>query len=164
MKEQPKVVLYIAHLVVRRLSPFVRQVDFALDWIFMESGRAIYRQDDESDSTYIVLSGRLRSVITHKNGKKELVAEYGKGDLIGVVCKLISINFSRKYVENMNFSHNFYLAGINIYKEFLDAVSLLNFFIPFYVLILSLSTSSFSSLLHSRLYSVLPRFLLYSKL
>ncbi|CAH1099649.1 unnamed protein product [Psylliodes chrysocephalus] len=85
MKEQPKVVLYIAHLVVRRLSPFVRQVDFALDWIFMESGRAIYRQDDESDSTYIVLSGRLRSVITHKNGKKELVAEYGKGDLIGVV-------------------------------------------------------------------------------
>ncbi|CAG9836270.1 unnamed protein product [Diabrotica balteata] len=85
MKDQPKIVLHIAHSVVRRLSPFVRQVDFALDWIFMESGRAIYRQDDESDSTYIVLSGRLRSVITHKNGKKELVGEYGKGDLIGVV-------------------------------------------------------------------------------
>ncbi|CAG9818201.1 unnamed protein product [Phaedon cochleariae] len=85
MKENPKVVLYIAHLVVRRLSPFVRQVDFALDWLFMESGRAIYRQDDDSDSTYIVLSGRLRSVITHKNGKKELLGEYGRGDLIGVV-------------------------------------------------------------------------------
>ncbi|CAH1994196.1 unnamed protein product [Acanthoscelides obtectus] len=85
MKEEPRVVLYVAHLVVKRLSPFVRQVDFALDWIFVESGRAIYRQDDESDSTYIVLSGRLRSVITHKNGKKELVGEYGKGDLIGVV-------------------------------------------------------------------------------
>ncbi|XP_049821683.1 neuropathy target esterase sws isoform X3 [Aethina tumida] len=85
MKEQPKVVLYIANLVVKRLSPFVRQVDFALDWLFIESGRAVYRQDDDSDSTYIVLSGRLRSVITHKNGKKELVGEYGKGDLIGVV-------------------------------------------------------------------------------
>ncbi|KAJ8985655.1 hypothetical protein NQ317_015151 [Molorchus minor] len=85
MKENPRVVLYIAHLVVRRLSPFVRQVDFALDWLFIESGRAVYRQDDESDSTYIVISGRLRSVITHKNGKKELVGEYGKGDLIGVV-------------------------------------------------------------------------------
>lgn len=45
----------------------------------------MYRQDDDSDSTYIVLSGRLRSVITDKNGKKELVGEYGKGDLIGVV-------------------------------------------------------------------------------
>lgn len=51
----------------------------------MVIGRAVYRQDDESDSTYIVLSGRLRSVITDKNGKKELVGEYGKGDLIGVV-------------------------------------------------------------------------------
>jgi len=44
-----------------------------------------YRQGEESDSTFIVLSGRLRSVITHENGKKELVAEYGKGDLVGIV-------------------------------------------------------------------------------
>ncbi|TGZ56931.1 Neuropathy target esterase sws [Temnothorax longispinosus] len=42
-------------------------------------------QGDESDSTFIVLSGRLRSVITYKNGKKEPVAEYGKGDLVGIV-------------------------------------------------------------------------------
>ncbi|XP_071626709.1 neuropathy target esterase sws isoform X1 [Temnothorax longispinosus] len=85
MREQPTVVLHVAHTVVRRLSPFVRQVDFALDWLFLESGRAVYRQGDESDSTFIVLSGRLRSVITYKNGKKEPVAEYGKGDLVGIV-------------------------------------------------------------------------------
>ncbi|XP_012224242.2 neuropathy target esterase sws isoform X1 [Linepithema humile] len=85
MREQPTVVLHVAHTVVRRLSPFVRQVDFALDWLFLESGRAVYRQGDESDSTFIVLSGRLRSVITYKNGKKESVAEYGKGDLVGIV-------------------------------------------------------------------------------
>ncbi|KAK2579633.1 hypothetical protein KPH14_011561 [Odynerus spinipes] len=85
MREQPTVVLHVAHTVVRRLSPFVRQVDFALDWLFLESGRAVYRQGDESDSTFIVLSGRLRSVITYTNGKKELVAEYGKGDLVGIV-------------------------------------------------------------------------------
>lgn len=85
MKEKPGIILYIADMVVRRLSPFVRQVDFALDWVFLESGRAVYRQDDESDSTFIVLSGRLRSVITHQNGKKELVGEYGKGDLLGIV-------------------------------------------------------------------------------
>lgn len=70
---------------MRRLSPFVRQIDFALDWVFLESGRALYRQDYESDSTFVVLSGRLRSVITHKDGKKEVVAEYGKGDLVGIV-------------------------------------------------------------------------------
>ncbi|KAG7303886.1 hypothetical protein JYU34_010791 [Plutella xylostella] len=85
MRERPSVVLHIANTVVRRLSPFVRQVDFALDWVFLESGRAVYRQDEEAGSTLIVLSGRLRSVITHPNGKKELLAEYGKGDLVGIV-------------------------------------------------------------------------------
>ncbi|XP_046669459.1 neuropathy target esterase sws isoform X2 [Homalodisca vitripennis] len=83
--EKPEVVLHVAHTVVDRLSPFVRQVDFALDWVFLEAGRAVYRQGDDSDSTFIVLSGRLRSVITHSNGKKQLVTEYGKGDLVGIV-------------------------------------------------------------------------------
>ncbi|XP_046440138.1 neuropathy target esterase sws-like isoform X1 [Daphnia pulex] len=85
MSERPKVVLHIARTVIYRLSPFVRQIDFALDWVYIESGRALYRQEDESDCTYIVLSGRLRSVITHHDGKKELVGEYGRGDLVGIV-------------------------------------------------------------------------------
>ena len=43
------------------------------------------RQGELTDSTFIVLSGRLRSVITHSNGHKEVVAEYGKGELVGIV-------------------------------------------------------------------------------
>lgn len=85
MQQRPTVVLDIAHSVLRGLSPLVRQCDFALDWVFLESGRAVYRQDESSDSTYIVLNGRLRSVVTHPNGKKEIVGEFGKGDLIGIV-------------------------------------------------------------------------------
>lgn len=81
----PHVSLKLAHQVVKRLSPFVRQIDFALDWSHVESGRAIYRQGELSDSTYIVLSGRLRSVITRANGKKELTSEHGRGDLVGIV-------------------------------------------------------------------------------
>lgn len=46
---------------------------------------SVYRQGDKSDSTFIVLSGRLRSVIAKDDGKKELAGEYGRGDLIGVV-------------------------------------------------------------------------------
>uniref|UniRef100_W5LGQ6 lysophospholipase n=1 Tax=Astyanax mexicanus TaxID=7994 RepID=W5LGQ6_ASTMX len=82
MREQPSVVLSAAHTVAIRMSPFVRQMDFAIDWMAVEAGRA---QDDQSDCTYIVLNGRLRSVIRKANGKKELVGEYGRGDLIGVV-------------------------------------------------------------------------------
>ncbi|GCB76780.1 hypothetical protein scyTo_0019195, partial [Scyliorhinus torazame] len=85
MREQPNVVLSAAHAVAVRMSPFVRQMDFAIDWMAVEAGRALYRQADRSDCTYIVLNGRLRSVIRKANGKKELVGEYGRGDLIGVV-------------------------------------------------------------------------------
>lgn len=92
MQQRPTVVLDIANSVVRGLSALVRQCDFALDWIFLESGRAVYRQDEMSDCTYIVLNGRLRSVVTHPNGKKEIVGEYGKGDLIGVVEMITESN------------------------------------------------------------------------
>ncbi|XP_054630330.1 patatin-like phospholipase domain-containing protein 7 isoform X1 [Dunckerocampus dactyliophorus] len=92
MREEPRVVLNVAHTVVRRVSPFVRQIDFALDWMAVEAGRAVYRQGDKSDSTFIVLSGRLRSVIAKDDGKKELAGEYGRGDLIGVVEALTRMN------------------------------------------------------------------------
>ena len=85
MKEQPTVVLNVGHTVVQRLSPFVRQIDFALDWTLIEAGRALYRQNDRSDCIYIILNGRLRSVITQLSGKKELVGEYGRGELVGIV-------------------------------------------------------------------------------
>ncbi|KTG01590.1 hypothetical protein cypCar_00016145 [Cyprinus carpio] len=69
MRAEPTVVLNVAHTVVRRMSSFVRQIDFALDWMAVEAGRAVYRLGDKSDSTFIVLTRRLRSVeaLTHQN-------------------------------------------------------------------------------------------------
>lgn len=85
MKEQPKVVLNVGHTVVQRMSGFVRQIDFALDWMLIEAGRALYRQGEQSDCVYIILNGRLRSVVQLPSGKKELVGEYGRGELVGLV-------------------------------------------------------------------------------
>uniref|UniRef100_A0A3Q2C6Z0 lysophospholipase n=1 Tax=Cyprinodon variegatus TaxID=28743 RepID=A0A3Q2C6Z0_CYPVA len=92
MRVEPNVVLNVAHTVSRRMSSFIRQIDFALDWMAVEAGRAVYRQGEKSDSTFIVLSGRLRSVILKEDGKKELIGEYGRGDLIGVVEALTHQN------------------------------------------------------------------------
>ncbi len=43
MRDFPKVVLSVGHTIVKRMSPFVRQIDFALDWTQVEAGRAVYR-------------------------------------------------------------------------------------------------------------------------
>lgn len=36
-------VLRTAHTVAIRMSAFVRQMDFAIDWMAVEAGRALYR-------------------------------------------------------------------------------------------------------------------------
>ncbi|KAL3171621.1 hypothetical protein MRX96_013813 [Rhipicephalus microplus] len=85
LRMNPTAVLFMARSVIERLSPFVRQIDFALEWVYIESGRAVYRQDEKAESTAIVLSGRLRSVLIMADGKRAMVGEYGRGDLVGVV-------------------------------------------------------------------------------
>ena len=43
MSEQPKAVCGLAYDLVQRLSPIVRQMDFALDWMELEAGRPLYQ-------------------------------------------------------------------------------------------------------------------------
>ena len=47
------------------------------------------RQGEQSNCIYIVLNGRLRSVVTQSNGKKELDREAGRGELMGVVSVIL---------------------------------------------------------------------------
>merc|ERR1719495_2553428 len=84
MSVQPDVTLQLANSVTEHMSTYVRSIDFALDWVLIESGKALYRQGDEADCTYVVLSGRLRSVV-QRDGRREMVAEYGRGELCGIV-------------------------------------------------------------------------------
>ncbi len=88
----PQVTLRLALSVIRHLSPYVRSIDFALEWSLVEAGKALFRQGSDADSVYVVLSGRLRSVITPPGGegkRRELVAEHGRGELTGIVETLM---------------------------------------------------------------------------
>jgi len=79
--------LSLARNVVSLLSPVVRQVDFALDWVHIDSGKALFKQGDASDGTYIVLSGRLRSFTcsTPISEDKRMLDEFSRGDMVGLV-------------------------------------------------------------------------------
>lgn len=92
MSEHPKAICGLAYDLVQRLSPIVRQMDFALDWMELEAGRALYRQGDDADAAYIILIGRVRSVVRKSDGKKELVDEYGRGETIGLVSLVVCMH------------------------------------------------------------------------
>src|SRR3954465_4164371 len=87
MERKPTIIIPVCKSILSRLSPFLRGIDFALDWRMIDSGQALFRQDDPADCLHVVLSGRLRSVIANGQ-KKEAIEEFGRGDLVGLVCVL----------------------------------------------------------------------------
>uniref|UniRef100_A0A7M5WZ26 lysophospholipase n=1 Tax=Clytia hemisphaerica TaxID=252671 RepID=A0A7M5WZ26_9CNID len=91
IKEHPKIVLPVANSMIQKLSSFVRNIDFALDWTMLEAGKPLYSQNADPDSVYIVLNGRLRAVqMQVETGKKTLGDEFGRGEFVGLVDVLTS--------------------------------------------------------------------------
>ena len=43
MREYPNVALPVAYEIIKRLSSFVRNIDFALDWMVIDAGKSLYR-------------------------------------------------------------------------------------------------------------------------
>lgn len=97
IEHKPSIVFPIAYSVLQRVSSFVRAIDFALGWVLLDSGEALYRylnishlysiffrKGDSSDSVFVVLSGRLRSV-TNKMMVWQGIEEFGKGDVLGII-------------------------------------------------------------------------------
>ncbi|KAM5447746.1 phosphatidylcholine and lysophosphatidylcholine phospholipase [Microsporum audouinii] len=79
----PLVLLSMAKRLTNVLPRLLLHIDFALEWVQVSAGQVIYHQGDESDSIYIVLNGRLRSVLESGDGKVSAVGEHGQGESVG---------------------------------------------------------------------------------
>ncbi|KRX74341.1 Neuropathy target esterase sws, partial [Trichinella sp. T6] len=85
ISEYPRVVVNVASTAVESYSDFVKEFDMAVEWEICESGKALYKQNEQADALYVVLSGRLRSVLTREPGTREVLNEHGRGDVVGLV-------------------------------------------------------------------------------
>ncbi|OJK01273.1 hypothetical protein ASPACDRAFT_115908 [Aspergillus aculeatus ATCC 16872] len=79
----PIALLTLAKRLTSILPRLLLHIDFALEWVQVNAGQVIYHQGDESDAIYLVLNGRLRSVLEGTDGKVTVLSEYGQGDSIG---------------------------------------------------------------------------------
>ena len=82
MERRPIVLLTLCKRLLSLLPPLILHIDSSLDWQQVNAGQVIYREDDPSDSFFIVINGRLRA-ITEKNNGIEVHNEYGQGDSVG---------------------------------------------------------------------------------
>ena len=79
----PIILLTMAKRLTHILPRLILHIDFALEWVQVNAGQIIYRDDDESDAIYIVLNGRLRLVEDKEGGGVTALAEFGQGDSVG---------------------------------------------------------------------------------
>lgn len=79
----PLLLLTMAKRLTSLIPRIILHVDFALDWVSVGGGEVVYRQGDDSDSIYIVLNGRLRSVRESDDGTMNAIDEFGQGESIG---------------------------------------------------------------------------------
>ncbi|CAO2647946.1 Nn.00g088680.m01.CDS01 [Neocucurbitaria sp. VM-36] len=83
VERYPVVLLTIAKRLTTLLPRLIQHIDFALEWVQVNSGQVIYNQGDESDAIYIVLNGRLRAIRDAENSAMKVIGEYGQGDSVG---------------------------------------------------------------------------------
>ncbi|KAL4877809.1 hypothetical protein BJY04DRAFT_197263 [Aspergillus karnatakaensis] len=79
----PIALLTLGKRLTSLLPRLLLHIDFALEWVQVNAGQVIYHQGDESDAIYIVLNGRLRSVLEGPGGKMTVVGEHGQGESVG---------------------------------------------------------------------------------
>jgi CRP/FNR family transcriptional regulator len=48
-----------------------------------ETGQAVFHEGDESDTCYVVRTGRVRAVREHSDGRSITLATFGRGDIFG---------------------------------------------------------------------------------
>ena len=90
MERYPLILLTLAKRLITQLSPLVIHIDFALEWGQVNSGQVLCREGDPSDSIYIVLNGRLRSIREREKGF-DILKEHGQGESVGELDVLMNI-------------------------------------------------------------------------
>ncbi|KAF1826383.1 patatin-domain-containing protein [Dissoconium aciculare CBS 342.82] len=83
VERYPIVLLTMAKRLTSLLPRLIQHIDFALEWVQVSAGQAIYHQEQESDAIYIVLNGRLRAIQEEDNGSMRVIGEYGQGESVG---------------------------------------------------------------------------------
>lgn len=70
------------------LEPAVlAQIEQQIEWVNLPRGQALFQQGDVGDGWYLVMTGRLRIVVTDSTtGEERAVAELGRGESLGEIA------------------------------------------------------------------------------
>lgn len=80
-EKYPQMILSMGHCLIESLSDIIVLLDFALEWVKVPGSHVLFNQGDNADAIYIVLNGRLRSVIRDATKKSRYMANMARVSL-----------------------------------------------------------------------------------
>ena len=80
--DRTNVATMVAELMGESDHALVQQVVDRVTWRRLEAGDTLFRQGDVADAAYFIVGGRL-SVLTDHDGDERLIAELGRGEVVG---------------------------------------------------------------------------------
>ncbi len=81
--DRTNVATMVAELMGSSDQALVQQVVDRVDWRRLEAGEVLFREGDVADAAYFVVGGRLMVLAADADGNEQLVAELGRGEVVG---------------------------------------------------------------------------------
>jgi predicted acylesterase/phospholipase RssA/CRP-like cAMP-binding protein len=78
---------FLARILGTTDSDVLADLEAVAEWITLRGGETLFRQGDEADAAFIVISGRLRISITEQ-GEERVINEIGRGEPLGELALL----------------------------------------------------------------------------
>jgi predicted acylesterase/phospholipase RssA/CRP-like cAMP-binding protein len=57
-----------------------------VDWVTLDRGQVLFRQGEQADCAYVLVSGRIQVSISDENGVSRVVGQTAKGDIAGEIA------------------------------------------------------------------------------
>jgi predicted acylesterase/phospholipase RssA/CRP-like cAMP-binding protein len=81
--DRTNVATMVAELMGSTDAALVQAVVDRVDWRRLEAGEVLFHQGDVADAAYFVVGGRVSVHIVNDDGEERLVAELGRGEVVG---------------------------------------------------------------------------------
>jgi len=81
--DRTNVATMVADLMGSTDRALVQQVVDRVEWRRLEAGEVLFREGDFADAAYFVVGGRLMVLAEDDNGDEQLIAELGRGEVVG---------------------------------------------------------------------------------
>ncbi len=81
--DRTNVATMVAELMGSSDQALVQQVVDRVEWRRLEAGEVLFREGDLADAAYFVVGGRLMVLAADADGNEQLIAELGRGEVVG---------------------------------------------------------------------------------